>query len=428
MELIKTKHLYYSILLLAWSSFTLVAVTDSKELGKQLNEILAKNGTPQTGVEIYSLKHDQLVYAYNGNKLFTPASNTKLFTSVCALHTLGKEYQFTTALVTNAEITDGTITGDLYFKPDGDPSLSSLDVEELVKKLASAGVAHITGNLYLVNQEFDQECFAPGTTIDDLGESYFSPIGSCMIDRKAAIIHPNNHVDFTDSKSLEHIFFDVSSFLKNLFEKYGIKLDGEIMSVQKIPQAKDYHTLAEHKSAKLGVLVAYLLKESDNVYADCLFKKIAAHKYVAPGTWPKARQALSEFLKDNVGLDFGEIKLVDGSGLSRYNLVSPHQVVLLLQWVYKQPDFTDFLNSLAIAGTDGTLKNRLSDLAHKVKAKTGTMGGVSALSGFIETEDDLLAFSILNNGYIATSLYNPPCKSEIEDSICRLLFNEHGNS
>jgi D-alanyl-D-alanine carboxypeptidase/D-alanyl-D-alanine-endopeptidase (penicillin-binding protein 4) len=79
------------------------------------------------------------------------------------------------------------------------------------------------------------------------------------------------------------------------------------------------------------------------------------------------------------------------------------------------------MDSLPISGVDGALKNRMIDIAGKVKAKTGLLAGVSSLSGYLESNDDLLAFSILTNGFIAKSLYAPECRTMVEDVICRLL-------
>lgn len=422
MELKRIKCFWYSLLLLAVTSFTLVAVKDSQEFARQLSEILDKNGTTHTGVEVYSLKHDHVVFAHNSNQLFTPASNTKLFVGMWALHALGKEFRYTTKIVSETKVVDGALEGNLYLLPDGDPSFTSEHLEDLIKKIAATGLQTIKGNFYLYNQLFDQECFAPGTTIDDLGLSFFAPIGSLIVDRKAALIKPINTVEFLGTKKLDTLFFDVGSALEALLKKYQITLEGQIGVVQEAPKT-DFVVFVEHKSAKLVDLLAHCWKVSDNLYADCFFKRMATTVSREPGSWGKARQVLYEFLKETLHLETSDIKILDGSGLSRYNLVSPHHIVLLLKWAYQQPHFAEMVEDLSIAGVDGTLKDRMLDIANKVKAKTGTMGGISALSGYVETEDDLLAFSILNNGYISTSLYNPPCKNEIEDSICRVLAN-----
>ena len=410
---------YRFLLLIVLFNFTIFSVKDAQELAIKINEIVEKYPAMTTGIEIYSLKQDKLLYSLNSNKLLTPASNAKLFTSICALNTFGKDYQFTTQIISDNEIIENVLIGNIYLKPDADPSFNSKSLENLIKKLHELGLKEIKGDFLIINKEFDQEGFAPGTTIDDLGDSYFNPVGSLIIDHKAAVVAPVNTVNFTDNKKLENIFFDLNSVLRFLFNKYDIKFSSVINFTQEIP-AKSY-LLAEHKSEKLSAIIAFLLKESDNLYADCLFKKLAFHKYKEAATWQKSRECLNEFLKEKLNIEPLDIKIVDGAGLSRYTLVSPHQIITLLKWAYVQPNFKDFLDCLPVAGIDGTLKERMLDTKSKVKAKTGTCGGVSSLSGYIETEDDLIAFSIINNGYLSQSLYNPPCKTEIEDAICKLL-------
>lgn len=399
-------------------NFSTFSITNTQELIKRINEIIQKYPTINVGIEIYSLSKNEPVFTLNSEKLFTPASNTKLFVETAALYALGSNYQFTTQLLSENKINNGILNNSLYLKPDGDPSFTYKHLENLIKELSELGLKEIRGDIFIINNEFDHECFAPGVTIDDLGTTYCNPINSFIVNHQATAISPVNIVDFTDNKKLENLFFDIDSAIRSLLEQYNIKLSGIINFSQKTPPQN--YVLAEHKSQKLALLISHMLKESDNLYADCLFKKIASNKYKAIATWQKSRQCLNEFLYDNLSIEPSAIKIIDGSGLSRYTLISPHQIITLLTWAYHQSNFKDFLESLAIAGVDGTLKNRMTNITANVKAKTGSMDGVSALSGYIETEDDFLAFSIINNGYIST-LNPPPCKTEIEDAICKLL-------
>lgn len=379
------------------------------------------NSNLNLGMEIYSIKNNKVIYAYNQDHKFIPASNTKIFTSLCALDFLGTEYQFKTQLLTDGVIQENTINGNIYLKGSGDPSLTSENLENLINKLSDNGVQIITGDFCIDHDQFDHEGFAPGTTIDDLGEhSYFNPINSLIINHKASGLHPINIVSFTDNKKMENMFFDLAKFLEEILDKYNIKLHGSFNFKK---SERNFSLILEHVSEKLPVLLSHLNKNSDNLYADCLFKKmglIDAQSLV--GTWQAGATALKCFLEIKLGINPQDIKIVDGSGLSRYNLVSPHQIVTALAWASQQPFFDSFLKSLAVVGIDGTLKNRMLDLSPKVKAKTGAIGGVSSLSGYIETSDqDTLIFSILINGNTNSS-YSP--KTEIEDAICKLLVDE----
>lgn len=409
------------------------------------------------GVEIYSTKTNKRIYAHNANKLFIPASNMKLFVCLTALEKLGAGYQFETVLATNGEIKDSSLCGNVYIIGSGDPSLTSVDIEDLVKGLLDKHITTITGDFCIDAEEFDREAFASGTTIDYFGQSWSNPVGGLIVDHRAAIIHPKNNVEFVDSAKLQNIYFDIALFIEQLLKKYGITLSGKII-LKKTPtgvrsadnictsshsttlRAKkgslnqrvlgeisstdspvDRTIIQSHQSQKLCNLLATMMKKSDNLYADCLLKKLGACATGAPGSFASGIAAVQGFLQKSVGIESKKMRMVDGSGLSIYNLVSPHQIVALLRLAYKKHDFNCFLQTLPASGIDGTLAKRMIDIKEKVRAKTGTMGGVSALSGYIETDDDMLVFSILNNCYISEAVYQPPCKSGVEDAICKLL-------
>jgi D-alanyl-D-alanine carboxypeptidase/D-alanyl-D-alanine-endopeptidase (penicillin-binding protein 4) len=386
-------------------------------IATQVDAIIDNHPHMHIGCEIYSLKHDQRVYCHNEKKLFTPASNTKIFTALLALETLGADYRFETVLATDGSRDGSSIKGNIYIKSSGDPSLTSKDVGNLIKILQEKGITAITGNLCIDHDEFDQEGFALGSFLDNIGASWNSPINSFMIDRKPFGLNPVNTVTFANNAPLKDMYFDGASFLQTLLRKYGIELQGKVV-FGTCP--KNYSRMNSHFSEKNSVLLSRMLQVSDNIYADCLFKKIGANRYGCPGTWAKGIDAQISFLEITQCIE-GDLVIKDGSGISRYNLISPHHIVSLLQWAYDQPYFDSFRNSLAMCGCEGSLKDRLLDLKLQLKAKTGTLLGISALSGYLETEDDLFAFSILVNGFVSKSLYNPPCKTDVENAICKIL-------
>lgn len=377
------------------------------------------NGYPDLSFScaVYSLNDDAMVYEHNSHQRLTPASNTKIVTALLALEYLGKDFQFVTSMVSDGMLQQGVLKGNLYLKGSGDPSLCSDDVEALIKSLHDQGIVVIEGNVCIDRDGFDHEGFSAGTTIDDLGENWFNPVGALVVDHKALALAPHNEVVFTDSTKMKDMFCDGMPLLIDLFKKYGVALKGVIT----YGACQDRTVLAEHASAPLAELLQHMMKESDNLYADCLFKKVGAVRYGAPGTNQKSAALLKGFLATKLALNPDEMKIVDGSGLSRYNLISAHQLVELLAWALHQPYAQAFKESLSIAGVDGTLKKRMQKIASKVHAKTGTMGGISALSGYLQTPDDELVFSMLTNNYISASMYTPPCKREIEDAVCLIL-------
>ncbi len=387
-------------------------------IAKQIKKIIDTNPHLHIGCEIYSLKNRHIVYAHHERHLFAPASNITLFLAILALGVLGQDYRFETLLVTDGTVDKNVIDGNLYIKGSGDPSLKSADIERLFKSLSHDGITTITGDLCIDQEDFDHECFAPGSLLDNIGAPWNSPVSSLMIDRKPCGLCMMPTIPFMENDSLHDMFFDGGNFFESVLQKYGIELRGKVSCLR---SPEKYSTINTHYSESISLLVSHMLKESDNLYADCLFKKIGTHCYGFPGTWAKGVDAMMDFLPSLRDKTMGDLIINDGSGRSRYNLISPHHIISLLTWAYEQPYFFLFHDSLACAGIDGTLKNRMENLALHVKAKTGSLAGISSLSGYVETEQDMFAFSILINGYVSESIYNPPCKTEIEDAICQIL-------
>ncbi len=148
--------------------------------------------------------------------------------------------------------------------------------------------------------------------------------------------------------------------------------------------------------------------------------------YGQPGTWLKGRKVLTNFMNDTLGFGAEGYKIVDGSGVSRYNLLSPHHVVMLLRWLLLHLDTNSRFSSLLPApGQEGALKQRMiiDDVPLKVQAKTGTMTGISSLCGFVTTQaNEQLAFAIMINNFIRPAL---DYKRLLEDQLCSFFANAH---
>jgi len=161
-------------------------------------------------------------------------------------------------------------------------------------------------------------------------------------------------------------------------------------------------------------------KESDNHSAITVFKVIGALKYLPPGTITKGEDAVVSFLT-SMGNPRDNFEILEGSGLSRYNSVNSDIYIRLLKYMYDEnKTFDYFYSSLAIAGVDGTLRNRMigTEAEKNVHAKTGTLNSVSALSGYAVTRDnELLIFYITMNGFGSS----PNGVKYKQDQICELL-------
>lgn len=431
------------------------------------------------GIEVVSLKKDQVLYQKNENHLFVPASNLKIITCAAALHILGVDYRFETKLFTDGKKRKHEIKGNLYIKGSGDPEFSLKSLEELVFALKLQGIQRIDGNIYIDITDFDEIAQGPGWMWDEGAVFFNSPLSALSVNHNCidVWVRPNakvgeppttyirprtqfvrfssdatvsaeedtlsvkrrwmtkentieitgkipvNAEPFYAAIPVEAPHFYTAFVLREILQKNDIGVSGEIQ-VKAVPDAAT--ELASVTSRPLSQIVEEMMKESDNLFADMLFKKIGQVRFGRPGTWQKGSRAVRDFLIEQVGLDVERIVIMDGSGLSRYNQISPHHLVAALSWMKKQFGCaSEFCASLPISGTDGTLYNRMQDasLKGKVRAKTGTMTGISTLSGYATTkEGEDLAFCIMLSGFTKKG---EEYKEQIEDKICDVLVNHN---
>ena len=202
-----------------------------------------------------------------------------------------------------------------------------------------------------------------------------------------------------------------------MLQGLGVAIDGEI-KVGKCPESSKM--VASHLSPSLEEIISHMLKDSDNLYADMLFKKVGSVKLGKPGTWQKGSKAVRSFLTDVVKINTDKLVILDGCGLSRYNLSSPHQYAEYLTWVLTKAPFKERMErALPKAGIEGTLESRMQGLTSNLRAKTGSMTGVSGLSGFLTTKEGKhLVFAILTGGFTESTKV---VKTQVEDPICTLL-------
>ena len=224
------------------------------------------------------------------------------------------------------------------------------------------------------------------------------------------------HKAVKESISIEHPadFFLLS--LKNILVQSGIKIKGDIeVAPQRVP-FRD--TLFVHTSPELPELIKVLNKISHNFYAEQMIKTLGA-EYGTEGSFEEGSDVVSRWLHA-IGVPPSEFIMVDGSGLSRKNFVSPFATATLLRWMYYQTDFPEFFDSLPIAGVDGSLKNRMrhSPAQGRVHAKTGYVRHMRNLAGYaLDKNDKPYIFVIMVNNYSVPT----PYINELQNKICILL-------
>ena len=362
--------------------------------------------TASVGIKVVAVKTGEVVYEKNPYKLHHPASTTKLFTAATALAKLGSDYQFETTVYVDADA-DTQVIGDIYLKGRADPVLQPQDIVKLVDTLLETGLKSIQGDIVVDTTYLDTVREGPGWMWDD------RPLRISALSIRQIEPEPG-----TRSRALA-----CGYLLRNELIEKGIEVTGDVVPGT-VPL--DARAVAKHLSPPLADIIKLMNKPSDNWIAELLFKAIGAEVMGEPGTWEKGRDAVDEFLEEIIGEPPAH-RFVDGSGLSRYNLLNAALLTQLLVYMYQNFELMpEYVASLPVAGVDGTLSSRMQGVSAEkmLRAKTGTLSGVSALAGYAVTaEDEVFAFGILISHYVGSAV---PAR-DIQDQIGNYLteFRRH---
>ncbi len=326
----------------------------------------------------------------------TPASNLKLLVASVALEVLGPDYTFSTQL--KGVVTDGVISGDLYFVGGGDPLLSTANypatqkysptnvtpIEDLVAKLVDAGVTTIQGNVVGDDSRFDNERFAPGWGTAISGTEA-GPIGALMVNDATRVLSANSTIRFGDPA------IGAATNLISLLQSAGISVGGTAVSGK---AAADLTLLAEQPSAPLSSVLAEMLNTSDDNTAEVILKELGVHAGVVG-----SRQAGIEVVTSTLaarGIDTTQLVMRDGSGLDSADRASCAMMVQILE----RESLTNPIGiGLPIAGRTGTLAHEFSgtSMVDRLHAKTGSLRNAKALSGYVTTPLGEIEFSMILN-------------------------------
>ena len=204
-----------------------------------------------------------------------------------------------------------------------------------------------------------------------------------------------------------------------LLQKLDIKLYiGKIIFA---PVPQNVVKLAHHTSEPLYVLLKPILAESNNLYAESITKTLGARVY-GVGSFKTGSSVVQKVLSDATGIDFAQVRLLDGSGESRYNLLTPRHLARLLYSMRNEKVLAPhFRNALAMSGMSGSLQNRFTKLGPQVQAKTGSLSGVSTLAGYFtsKSKQELIVAIMINGALESKVLFR-----QFEDDLCYYLM-EH---
>ncbi len=355
----------------------------------RLDLLLAEPAAKQShlGLEVRRLS-GEVLYAHHPQRLFTPASVVKLATAFAALRHLGPETRFKTELLATTDVTLGELPGDVWLKGYGDPTLRISDLDAFVMALQERGVKRIVGDLIADATLFEGPRHPSGWMWDDLDAGFAAPMSALSLDANA----PSGLSEPPEQR--------VALRLRERLAEAGITLAGTVRVGAAPVEAQ---VLYRHVSAPVSEIVRDLNKASNNFYAETLIRHLGLPQ--ATGSHAAGMAALSETL-DAIGWERGRYRLADGSGLSRYDAVTPAQMTDLLLAAARMPEASVFLASLPVAGVDGTLAARMRGMRAEgvVWAKTGTMSGVSSLCGYVLIPGkEPLAFALMINGFVGSA-------------------------
>ncbi|WP_042224005.1 D-alanyl-D-alanine carboxypeptidase/D-alanyl-D-alanine endopeptidase [Oceanobacillus manasiensis] len=429
------------------------------------------------GMSVRDAKSGKLLYGKHGDTRLRPASNMKLLTAAAALEILGEDYTFPTEIKTDGVQRVEQLEGNLYLVGKGDPTLTPEDFAGFAERLQNLGITHVEGDLIGDDTWYDNARLSPDLIWSDESFHYGAQIsaltaspdqdydaGSVTLhitpstepgEKPLVTVSPDtNYVtihnraetspnDMEEDLTVERehgsneitltgtvpagaetvkeymAVWDPTSYAMALFQDAlqakGITWSGEV-KIGKAPEKGSL--LIQNKSIPIKELLVPFMKLSNNVHGEVLVKEMGKHVN-KEGSWEKGLEVMEEEL-EKLGLNQSTLLIRDGSGISHVNLIPANELSKLLFIVQDKPWFPAFKNALPVAGetekmVGGTLRNRLGDV--QVEAKTGTIFGVTTLSGYLQTlSGENYIFSIMINNVLDEEV-----AKEVEDRLVRIM-------
>jgi D-alanyl-D-alanine carboxypeptidase/D-alanyl-D-alanine-endopeptidase (penicillin-binding protein 4) len=445
--------------LAAWVGLSIgVAQAAEQDLDSRLDAVLKNRALSgaQVGALVVSRDDGRVLYQRAADRALVPASNQKILTSIAMLSALGPTYRFTTEVFADAPIDAEGGVGVLAIRGGGDPALTSEQMWRLAADLRLLGLRRVRQGLLLDASAFDDERWHPSWGAIS-ARAYHAPVAALSanygafsvtvepgvktgeparvrLDPPVRYLRLKNQASTGDrrapvslavdrkivgtaedvvvsgvirvSSDRKHYYKSVidpvryaGSVLRMQLEANGITVEGE----NRLGRVGDSMTsLLGFEGKSLADIVKLFLKYSSNPMGEGLVKALDVHNG-GVGSWSTGVAALRTELA-RLGLDVDRLSIVDGSGLSYQNRVTPRALVSALRIGDASFRFgPEFLAALPIAAADGTLEERAVGAAHQVRAKTGLLTRITSLSGYAETADgEQRVFSILVNGFTRT--------------------------
>ena len=413
------------------------------ELPDEIRGVMRAQKIPASGVSIFvqEVGASEPLMSMGADQARNPASTIKLLTTWAALEGLGPARTWATDVYADGEIVDGVLQGDLILKGYGDPYLILERYWALQRQLKLRGIQEIAGDLVIDNSyfsltpedssEFDGEGLraynvAPDALLVNFQAVHltFTPDPennrvSLLADPLPANLHIDNRlklkngycggyqngiaVDPVDEDLRDQLVISgrfgrqcaqytmsraaltaptyAYGLFRTLWEESGGRLSGGMRLGTAPPDAEPFYSL---ESPPLADMITYINKYSNNVMARQLFLTLGAELESVPGTLEKARRMTEQLLTQR-GMEFAELVIPNGAGLSRDTRISAGHLGEVLQQAAQSPWSAEFVSSLSLPGLDGTLRKRFKDEAAtgRMHMKTGRLRDVYATAGYV---------------------------------------------
>ncbi len=471
-----------TLLLFTLTFTSLVQARETKSeriLRREIHFVVARSKSPRTikAIDVYSKRQRKTIYHSYSQLLLQPASNLKIVTTSFALHSLGDRYLFTTPFEFAGVQRSDSLLGDLVVVGKGDPIISENDLDSAARAISGDGITTVTGDLVIDVSRFDSLQWGNGWMWDDEPAPYAMFIGpaelnhdvvdvsvspdslgdglSISITPQTSFIEVRNEARPGDLDSLDvtrelikgtntiivtgtytrnflpetyqfsvrHPAHYFGTVFRELLTKHGVTVLGKLI-VTRTYDDHDLRVQAFTLAHDIDSVVTYTNKNSDNLGAECILRQVPMESGEV-GSAVNAIKLEKDFLTV-CGVDTTQYHIVDGSGVSHYNLITPNAIVHVLRYDLEQPYSEVFVNSLPIAGVDGTLNDRMTQdyVSGKVHAKTGSIAGVRTLSGYVFIPGDTLVFSMM----MQNMAWDSDSMRTLQDSICTILTQYSPNS
>ena len=439
-------------------------------------------------VAVHSLKRGETLYRSNSFRLQVPASNQKLLTTAVAAEHLGWDYRYTTQVFATGPVSGGQLEGDLVIVSNGDPTINPRHqlrwqaFDDWAKQLAARGVRVVNGHLIGDDNAFAEPGWGLGWSWDDFAFGYGAPVGALQYNENQVELligpglEPGRRVVISVSPpgsglTLDHQVVTAAAgaesrislervpgttvltvrgqvavgatpiretaavpnptvfylnALREALSRHGIVVGGRAIDIDDVttpPDMSKATLLLEDRSASLFEIVDVTNKWSRNLYAETLLRSLSPAG--EPATTDGGLTVLTETLR-KWGITTDYFLARDGSGLSRYDYLTPDALIGVLTYLWLNPLLAEnFRSSLPVSGVSGSLAQRLKGTPGEARvwAKTGSMSQVRSLAGYVVTDEgEPLVFAFMVNGFRVPAR---EIDAAMDQALLRLVAFQH---